>query len=126
MVDKFEIPAYVKGFRTLSDGSLSLNFHTNEVTAEDIVHLRNQHNKFGWLLFSPNQFSEKDIPEFEPEEEGGKSMSQRIRGALFIYWKKVLKEDPADFEQYYRTALGKYLNSIKAKLPATPEDFKKF
>lgn len=67
----------------------------------------------GWLLFSPNEISESDIPK-DMAEKGAKTPSQRLRAVLFILWKQV--GDIDDFEKFYQIQMETFINEIKFKL----------
>lgn len=108
-----KIPAYLTGFSSRADNSAGVRFATQEIDGATFSLLKDLNGSFGYLLFSPNPISEKDIPSEVPEE-GGKSISQRIRGALFVYFKQNKIE--GDFEVWRRKELEKYLQSIKEKL----------
>ena len=49
-----KLPVYLTGFSSKSDGSASLRFNTQELTAEDFGELKRDLNAFGALVFRPN------------------------------------------------------------------------
>jgi len=108
-----QIPATMTGASTLSDGGMSLRFHTQELQDEEAVEVMKHRNEFGYLLFSPNEFQDKDIPKGEAEYEG-KTPSQRLRAVLFVYWQQIGAK--GDFENFYRTRMDKIVEQVKAKL----------
>lgn len=106
------LPAYFTGFSSKSDGSASLRFSTQELTAQDFAILKDNHNAFGWLLFSTE--SEQEPPE-EPPVEEGKTSGQVLRSRMFVYWKE--KIDDGDFELWRRRQMDtlgqRYLDQLE-------------
>ncbi len=108
-----KLPAYFTGFASKSDGSASLRFNTQEISAEEFAELKRHHSAFGWLLFSA---SETEVPEIPKEtiEDTSKSASTRLRSVLFIYWKQKVNE--GDFDTWYRQKMEMYIEAVKNKL----------
>ncbi len=107
-----KLPSYLTGFSSKVDGSASIRFATQELSADDFSLLKQHLNQFGWLIFSENA-TESDIPKENPEEEGI-SPSERLRRRMYVFWKeKKIKED---FEQWRRKQLEilgeKYLEKL--------------
>jgi len=92
------------GFSSRADGSAGLRFTTQELSADDFANFKNEHNAFGWLIFSPNEAEE--IPDEDIEEEGI-SASERLRRRMFVYFKEKVKEgdlpNPVDIEDGEKT-----------------------
>lgn len=114
MKNVFQAPAILTRIAYLKDGGLSLGFSTNELTDEEKVIASRFHSKFGYVLFKENQFTDKDVPKVEATDEA-KSPSQRLRAALFVYWKQRAQPKP-DFESFYRQEIEKAINKVKEKL----------
>jgi hypothetical protein len=108
-----KFPAYLTGFRSKSDGSAGLTFATQELTGEDFSQLKQHHNAFGWLVFSPN---ESEIPEAPSEkaEEDGISASERLRRVMFVYFKQKVNE--GDFDTWRKQQLEALIEKYKEKL----------
>lgn len=113
-MSKFSVPATLEGISPLKDGGMSLRYHTNEISKDEMVKLMGYYQSFGYLLFSPKQLGEEDIPkeQLNPDEE--KSPSKRLRSALFVMWKQQGGE--GDFEAFYRRQMEKAIESVKSKL----------
>lgn len=107
-----KLPGYFTGFSSKSDGSASLRFSTQEISADEFANLKNNHNAFGWIVFSENQSEE--IPTEDIEEEGI-SASERLRRRMFVYWKEKVNE--GEFETWRKQMLEtwgqKLLNQIE-------------
>lgn len=110
----FSAPAILTRIAYLKDGGLSLGFSTNELTDEEKVIASRYHQKFGYVLFKENQFTDKDVPKAEANDES-KSPSQRLRAALFVLW-KTKPQPKADFEVFYRQQMDKAIERVKALL----------
>lgn len=116
MSTPFTVQSQIVGVRALNDGGLSLNIHTKELeTAEKAIAMDYQ-NKSGWLLFSENQISEKDIPAQDSSYEG-KTPSQRLRAVLYILYTQ--KPQSITFEEYYRRNMETFIQVVKTKLDST-------
>lgn len=113
----FHTSAYLKGYSSRSDGSLSIRFVTQEVKGSDVEKLNKFLNGFGSLLFKESTFEAGDVPKEDPVETG-KSLSARLRGALFVQWKNGIEvDDEEPFEHFYARKMEKAITSIKNKLP---------
>lgn len=107
-----KLPAYFTGFSSKADGSASLRFATQELSSDDFANFKDNHNAFGWLIFSENESEE--IPSEEIEEEGI-TASERLRRRMFVYWKEKVNE--GNFETWRKQqmeVLGqKYLDKLE-------------
>lgn len=108
-----KFPSYFTGFRSKSDGSASLTFSTQELTAEDFSALKTHHNAFGWLVFNEGDISLKDIPS-EVIAEEGISASERLRRVMFVFWKQKVNE--GDFDLWRKQRIEKIIDQYKEKL----------
>jgi len=114
MSNKFSVAATLEGVRALKEGGLSLSFHSQELSKEEMVSVMQFYQSFGYLLFSPEQLGEEDIPKekLSPDEE--KSPSKRLRSILFIIWKQQGGE--GDFEAFYRKKMEAIIEQLKGRL----------
>lgn len=108
-----KLPAYFTRFGSKSDGSASLGFNTQELSASDFAILKENLNNFGFLLFKENQIQDEDIPT-EDMEDKEKTPSKRLRACLYVLWEQTGKKSP--FELYYREQVEKVIDHIKNKL----------
>lgn len=106
-----KLPAYFTGFGSKSDGSASLRFASQELSAEQFADLKRNLNGFGWLVFQENPTV--DIPDEPAVEDKDKTPSKRLRAVLFLVWNinKI-----GDFETYYRKEYEKIIDQFKSKL----------
>lgn len=107
------LPAYMTGFSSKSDGSASIRFSTQELSADQFAELSKNLNAFGYLLFKENQITLDDMPT-EDVEDRNKTPSKRLRASLYVLWTQ--KGSQGDFEVYYRDMVEKYIIKIKAAL----------
>ena len=107
-----KLPVYLTGFSSKSDGSASLRFNTQELTAEDFGELKRDLNAFGALVFRPNEVKIDDIPT-EDVEDKQKTPSKRLRAVLFVLWKQ---KGSGDFETFYKEKVEQLIGMIKEKL----------
>jgi len=112
-MNKFQLPATLVGSSTLSDRGMSIRFHTQELTDNEVLEVMKHRNEFGWLMFGPNTFQETDIPKGEAEYEG-KTPSQRLRAVIFVFWQQLGAK--GDFETFYRQKVDGIVEQFKAKL----------
>lgn len=101
------------------DGSVTITLDTPELAPAkfgEIFALRTR-NAFCYLKPDKNvtEAEAKAIDGLQPEMTGGKSMSQRLRNALYVAWKKK-PEGYQDSELYYRYKMEKFIEHVKSKL----------
>lgn len=111
------MPAVLEGVSTLKDGGVSLRFHTQELTAEEKANMFSWADRFGWLLFKETEFKDNDTKELEAirRDTGGKSPSQRLRGALYVLYQQR-GDTSTTFEQFYSQQMEKVINQVKSML----------
>lgn len=117
--NNIEVPAQLMGINSKVDGTLSLRFTTQELTSEDKVTILDHQNMPGFLLFSPNQFSDADVPK-EEAPDNSLTPSKRLRNVLYRYWECQLDcvdLDCVDSEVHYRREMEKIIEHYKKKLP---------
>lgn len=97
------------------DGSVKLVFETRELAGVDIAILADYRQKEGWLLFSPNEMKEADVPDEKADSmTGQKTQAQRLRGVIYRLWEQNGKS--GDSETYYRSMMEKVIEQLKDKL----------
>jgi len=115
-----QIQAELVKYESRSHGSLRLVFDSQEGVLDEI---RNKiiagHEKLGHLSFLPEEreldaLDVINLPKIE-YEKGEKSPSTRLRAVLFVFWKE--KKMTITFEEFYRSQLEKYIESVKQQLP---------
>lgn len=67
---------------------------------------------FKCQLFAPEQFDGQEVT----TTGEGKTLSQRLRNCLFVYWKEVT-DQKVPFDRYYEAFMEKKMAEIKEKLP---------
>ena len=107
-----KLPGYFVGFSSKSDGSAALRFATQEISPEEFSNLKQNHNEFGWIIFSPKE--DESIPDEDIEEEGISS-SERLRRRMFVYWKA--KVNTGEFESWRKKQMEllgqRYLDTLE-------------
>lgn len=96
MSSGFTVQATLTRVASMRDGGLSIGFSTQELSADEKVKVMSHHNQFGWLLFGE---TERVMPA-APVDNRGSSPSQRLRRALWNYYRTKKVKKP--FELYYR------------------------
>ena len=107
------LPCTFTGFSSRSDGSASLRWVTQELTAEDFALLKEVHNQYGWLVFRENEIKAEDIPH-ELAEDKNKTPSKRLRATLFVLYKQLAIRE--EFDIWYRIQMEKIIDQIKSRL----------
>lgn len=110
----YKTPAQFTGMTHKADGSASVRFVTQELTAKEKLQLIEHLNLAGWLMFSEDSI--KDIPEEDSGFEDGKKPSQRLRSVIYVYWKEKMSDKYPIFDTYYKTAMERIINQFKEKL----------
>ncbi len=106
---------------TLSDGSLSINIHTQELPDDTMMRIFNLRKKPGMVMISSEGISEEDIKlveEYTSEFEvgKGKTPSQRLRSVLYVVWEQG--DQKYDFPIWYETQMERIINKYKVTLDA--------
>lgn len=117
---KATIPAILDKITTLKDGGVKLIFDTQEVTPDQGAEIMKLRNQFGTLVFTDGDV-EQEIEVFPVPNSDKKSMSQRLRAALFREWESITPNPYNEFEEYYRARMERFIESVLEKLP---EQFK--
>lgn len=112
---KVMMPAILSGVASRKDKSYSLKFDTRELRGSEAAILLEQLQTEGWLLFSPNELNEKDIPDEKADSmTGQKTQAQRLRGVIFRLWEQNGKK--GNSEEYYRSVMESLIEQLKEKL----------
>lgn len=108
-----KIPASLDGVSPRKDGSMSLRFVTNEMTADQKTSLMALYNTFGWLIYADSVVNE--VPREPPKEVGAKTPSTRLRNVLYLIWGE--KHSDVPFNSYYEQTMEKIIDRAKKELP---------
>lgn len=117
---KLLLPTIFDNLAFRKDGSVKLSFESRELSADEISFLLGMRNCEGWLLFSPNEVTDKDLEEI-PEEDASvesKSASQRMKSVLFILYQQALAKGTfkGEFQAYYREKMEALISQLKDKI----------
>ena len=113
MNELIQIPAIVVNMNPKADRSWKLTFETRELNGEEVKILAENLQGEGWLVFSPNEIKQADIPKVEAES-GTKTQSQRLRDVIYILWKQ--SGGKGDFQSFYNVYYEKLIEYTKGKL----------
>lgn len=112
---KVHLSAQLLKVESRVDRTYKLIFNTQELHGEEAAKLLPLLMNQGWLIFSPTELDDADVPGFKPDGlTGQKSQAQRIRGALYRKWEQLGRK--GDFETFYNIATERFLDQIKASL----------
>jgi hypothetical protein len=103
---------------TKSDGSLSLNFSTPEMSAEETTVLLLLCRRNLTMRLTP-MGETLEAPVEVKNELQAKSQSQRLRGVLFVLFKQLQSAgNPSgqNWERFYSNNMEALINSVKAEL----------
>ena|SRR3990167_3961808 len=109
----FTVGSQLMKVNAMSDGGVSLGFHTQEVPADEKVKMMGFFHKSGWLLFSEDVIPDHEIPATNSSFEG-KTPSQRLRAVLFVFWKQL--GEKGKFEDFYSEKMESFIGLVKGKL----------
>ncbi len=104
---------------TLSDGSLSINLHTQELDDDTMTRIFKLRKLPGMCLLSTDdKISQEEIDLVEnfttDYEINTKSQSQRLRAVLYRVWESG--DQKIDFRIFYENNLDRIINKYKALL----------
>jgi hypothetical protein len=110
-----KIPSTISKVSTLSDGSIRLVVDTQELQPSDKAELMGLHNRMGWMLFSDTGIKESDVPTDPIEFPNQKSLSERLRNALWVLHEKK-GGTPEDFETFRHRWMESVIMKVKEKI----------
>jgi len=110
-----QLPGELRSFRTLVDGSVSIQFETQELAPEAFVQLAVARGNYGWITFTTSKIppDEMDIPEIEPEFKSDRTPSQRLRGVLYVVHQET--NPSIAFNAFYQSEVNKIIEHYKKK-----------
>jgi hypothetical protein len=114
------IPTLLWDKGTLNDGGRRLWLTTNELTDDDqksLIMKYGDNKTFGYFTFKETPIAQEDIvdlPDIKPEFKSDKTPSQRLRAAIFVYWKN--KGEKGEFDDFYKKQMNRIINRIKESL----------
>lgn len=113
------IPAILDRYSSLKDKTLSLVFHTNEPTPEQLYSIAKNSQKYGFLAFKDDELRNDEVKLIESlksdEMEQGKTHSQRLRGVLYRNWEQE-SLGYKTFTDYYNRKMEEIITHYKNKL----------
>jgi len=113
----YTIAAQNVGAAFTQDGCMLLRFHTKKCSVEEKVKISEFVSSAGWLLFAANEIKDEDIPDENAPKDEWKTPSQRLRGVLYVLFKKENPNAGGDeFNAYYTKRLEKIIEQIKEKI----------
>ena len=104
---------------TLSDGTLSINIHTQELPEETMMRVFSLRKSPGMVLISSDDISiadQEEIEKFTTDFEvcKTKTASQRLRAVLYRVWEQG--EQAYDFPIWYESQMERIINKYKSTL----------
>jgi len=112
---KVTLPAIFTKITSRADRSYKIEFETRELAGGDATKLMEQIHQEGWLLFSPNEIQELDLPKEKADSMvGEKTPSQRLRGIIFVTWQN--NGSKGSFEDFYHRAMERIIDKFKERL----------
>lgn len=111
----FQAPATIRLPKMRADNTLTFTVDCPELPPEELTELFKLNSRQGWFLFKENEIVIEDVPETEAEFEGQKSLSERLRNTLYVYWKKRYDEGSIkkNFEEFRREWFEHKIQQIK-------------
>lgn len=112
-----QFQAQIDGITAKKDNTLSIRLGTQELSAEETSVLFDYRNKQIWVAFADTGLKKEDlvIPE-NLEFPNEKSLSERLRNVIFVYWQQNRMKEYPDFEAYRRLQMEKHISAYKDKL----------
>lgn len=112
-----QFQAQIDNITAKKDNTLSIRLGTQELNSNDTANLFEFRNKQIWVAFSEIGLKKEDliIPE-NLEFPNEKSLSERLRNVIYVYWKQNRIKEYPDFEAYRKIQMEKIINTFKDKL----------
>lgn len=113
-----QLPIILDGVKLNKDGSGTLKLETRELTPEEFRDIATLCNKECWCGLSEVFINKLDIPDEIVEFKGEKSVSERLRNTLYVYWNKVEKDKVKNpFENFRKIKMEQFIQLVKEKIP---------
>ena len=110
-----QLPAQLLKISSRADRTYKLEFNTRELSGTEAATLLGELMNEGWLLWSPNELTEADVPDEKADAmTGQKTQAQRLRGVIYRLWEQNGKQ--GDSESYYRSLMESLIDQLKGKL----------
>jgi len=116
MLKAITCPAILTSASTRADGSLGLRFATPELDASSKTAFFELLNKNLKLLIQPESEEPTNLHEVKGQFER-KTVSQRLRGVLWIYFNQSVKE--GEFDDWYKKQVEIVIETWKQRLEPT-------
>jgi hypothetical protein len=115
MIKLFQVPATIQGISTLRDRTLKITAYiSKEISGDEKAKVFDLEQCEGWLLFSPNELQEKDVPkEPAPANNERKTATQRLYNVMFVYHSQNFS---GNFEEWRQKEVENIINHYKARL----------
>ncbi len=112
---KAQLPAIFHKITSRADRSYKLEFETRELSGEAAATLMTMLLNEGWLLFSPNELQEADVPDEKADSmTNQRTKAQSLRGVIYRIWEA--KGKPGTSEDYYQKTMSAIIDQLKAEL----------
>ena len=112
---KAMLPAIFTKITSRVDKSYKVEFETRELSGEAAATLMSLLQNEGWLLFSPNELQEVDVPDEKADSmTGQKTQAQRLHGVIYRIWEA--KGKPGTSDDYYRKIMEATIEQYKTEL----------
>ena len=116
-----ELKAMVEGIQSRKDNTIKVILGTQELKPSDGGKLLALNNKLCSIGIAPNDLTPDEIKTLQESKlsiedvPNGKSLSQRLRGALYVYF---TQNDTGfnEFNDFYSDYMEKKINQVKSKL----------
>lgn len=115
------LKAQIEGIQSRKDNTIKVVLGTQELKPSDGGKLLALSNKLCSIGIAPNDLTPEEIKTLQESRlsiddvPNGKSLSQRLRSVLFVYWQQ---HDTGfeEFNDFYADYMEKRITNIKSKL----------
>ena len=105
----------IDGVSKKKDSTLSIKLGTQELPPEDTAKIFELGGKQIWCGLAETPITRLDVPDEVMEFDNDKSLSERLRNTLWVYWDTKTKHTQT-FEEFRKIQMEKFINLIKDKL----------
>ncbi len=110
-----QFSAIIDGVSKKKDGTLSIKLGTQELGPEETSKIFEMGNRQVWIGIAETAITKLDIPEEMTEFPNDKSLSERLRGVLYVYWNEKTDKTQS-FDEFRKVYMEKIIGNIKDKL----------
>lgn len=109
----FSSPGQISKVTTLADGTVRIQFDSQELNSQGMSSLFQLFNQYGSMIFALpetpiEEIGKVEIPQVIPAKKSKKSKSVQLRETMWLFWKQ--SGSSGDFDDYYNNQMDRLID----------------